>query len=94
MGSIATAVYQRQVSGSLPADVSSSAAEATEESLVGALEVTESLPADTANKLLSLAQEAFTNGINTIAAVSAVLVILLAIFTVITLRNVRPSGEE
>ena len=47
-----------------------------------------------ANKLLSLAQEAFTNGINTVAAVSAVLVILLAIFTVITLRNVRPSGEE
>ncbi|WP_152658230.1 MFS transporter [Oceanobacillus sp. CFH 90083] len=94
MGSIATAVYQRQVSGSLPADVSSSAAEATEESLVGALEVTDSVPADTANKLLTLAQEAFTNGINTIAAVSAVLVILLAIFSVIMLRHVRPSGEE
>jgi len=94
MGSIATAVYKQHVSEFLPDGISPSAAEATEESLVTALEVAGSLPEGTANKLLNITKEAFTNGINTIAAISAALVILLAIFTVIMLRHVQPSGKE
>lgn len=94
MGSIATAVYQRQISSFLPEDLSSSMAEAAGESLVGALEVTEQLPAGAANGLIISAQEAFTSGLNAIAVTCSVLVMLLSVFTIIMLRNVRPSNEN
>ncbi|MCT1403708.1 MFS transporter [Paenibacillus sp. p3-SID867] len=93
MGSIATAVYDRQISSSLPEELPVSAAQAVKDSLPSAVEASAALPAELAAEVVGLAREAFTAGLNTIAATSAVLALLVAGLTVFLLRNVSARTE-
>jgi hypothetical protein len=43
--------------------------------------------------LLGFAREAFTNGLHTVAGLSAAIVAVLTIFVIVLLRRVRPGDE-
>jgi DHA2 family multidrug resistance protein-like MFS transporter len=70
LGSVGTAVYRGGISvpDGVPADV----AAATGESLAGAVAAAGHLPTELALQLLEPAREAFTNGLNVVAGVGMV----------------------
>ncbi|WP_049565048.1 MFS transporter [Streptomyces sp. SBT349] len=98
LGSIATAVYERDISRALPGDVPAGAADAAGSTLGGALVAAEQLPSRLAESVTQAATTAFTNGINTTAAVGAGLLALSAVVAATALRGVRiddgHSGEH
>ncbi len=94
LGSIGTAVYRNQVADSIPADAPLEAAEATRDSLAGAAAAADELPAGLGAELLGTAREAFTQALELTAAISAVVVIAMAIVAAVLLRRVRASSES
>lgn len=92
MGTIATAVYRGQVT--VPADVPAGAAGATHDSLAAATAAAQDLPEQIAAALLAPAREAFTAGMHVVAAISAVLLVGVAILAATVLRNVPRIGAE
>jgi DHA2 family multidrug resistance protein-like MFS transporter len=93
LGSIGTAIYRTHVS--VPGDVASTGAAGTaHETIAGALNAAQQLPAATAHALVTSAREAFTSGLNTVAAVCAALLVGLAVVAVATLRHVAPIGVQ
>lgn len=93
LGSIGAAIYRHQIAGSIPAGIPAQAAQATRDTLAGATAAAQHLPHELAAALLTPAREAFTSGMHITAAISAVLLIGVAVLTVSLLRHVRPSGE-
>jgi DHA2 family multidrug resistance protein-like MFS transporter len=90
LGSLAAAIYRTQIAGALPSGLPTSAAgDSLAEAVVAASTLTD--PAQTA--LLVAAREAFTSGMHAVAAVSAVVLLVVAGVTLITLRRVPPIGE-
>lgn len=89
LGSIGAAVYRHQIADANPAQT----AHAAGETIAGAVAAAQHLPAQAATELLEIARNAFTTGLNVVAAIGAAIVIALAILTATTLRNVRSSGE-
>ncbi|WP_246147665.1 MFS transporter [Nonomuraea turkmeniaca] len=75
MGSLATAVYRGELPDRLPV-------EAARESITAAVTATRDLPA-----VLDLARAAFTTGLNTVAAVGAIIFLGLAAVTIAVLRR-------
>ncbi|MDQ3717293.1 MAG: MFS transporter, partial [Actinomycetota bacterium] len=94
LGSVGTAVYRSQVAGSIPADAPPEAAEATRDSLAGAVAAAEQLPAGLGAELLGTAREAFAQALELTAAISALVVIAMAIVAGVLLRRVRAGSEE
>jgi MFS transporter, DHA2 family, multidrug resistance protein len=92
MGTIGTAVYRHQVT--VPAGVPAGAASATQDSLAGATAAAEHLPDQVAAALLAPAREAFATGMHAVAAISAVLLVGVAVLAMAMLRDVRPIGAE
>jgi DHA2 family multidrug resistance protein-like MFS transporter len=66
-----------------------------EDTLGGAVAVSETLPAPLGTELLDAAREAFTQGLQVAAFASAVIAAVTAAVAVIYMRNVRPepAGE-
>ncbi|NDL58662.1 MFS transporter [Phytoactinopolyspora mesophila] len=93
LGSLGTVVYSSGLSGNLPAAVPAEMAEMARESLAGATSVAGQLPAELGAEMLDAARKAFTDGLNTTSAVSAGLLVGLAILTMTLLRHVRPIGQ-
>ncbi|ASR36351.1 MFS transporter [Prauserella marina] len=91
LGSVGVAVYQNQMADAIPADVPSAAADSASETLVGAMTAAQQFPSD-AQALLVPAQEAFTQGMNLAAGVSAVLLIVVAVLTMTLMRHIPPIG--
>ncbi|SDM82553.1 MFS transporter [Nonomuraea jiangxiensis] len=75
MGSLGTAVYRGQLPEHLPV-------EAARESITAAVTAAKDLP-----DLLDLARAAFTTGLNTVAALSTVVFLALAVVTIVVLRR-------
>jgi DHA2 family multidrug resistance protein-like MFS transporter len=95
LGSVGVAIYRGELSGSLPAGIPADAADVAVDTLGGAVGVAAGLPSELGGALLSIAQGAFVDGMQVVAAASAVLAIGVALFTVAVLRNVRTgTGEE
>ena len=94
LGSIGTAVYRTQVADSIPAGAPPGAAEATRESLAGAVAAADELPTGLGVELLGTAREAFVQALELTAAVSAVVVMTMAILAAVLLRRVRAGSEE
>jgi MFS transporter, DHA2 family, multidrug resistance protein len=94
LGSIGTAVYRTQVADAIPAGAPPEAAEATRESLAGAVAAADELPAGLGVELLDTAREAFVQALELTAAVSAVVVMTMAILAAVLLRRVRAGSEE
>jgi MFS transporter, DHA2 family, multidrug resistance protein len=93
LGSIGTAVYRAQLADAMPAGVPAEAVEAARETLAGAAAAAGALPAELGVALLDAAREAFTSGMHVVAAVSAVLLVGVAVLVATLLRHVRPIGE-
>jgi DHA2 family multidrug resistance protein-like MFS transporter len=89
LGSLGTAVYRGNVN--IPAGVP---ADAARDTLAGATTVAGRLPARLGAELLDSAREAFVSGMHVAAAVSAVLLIVVAVVVATLLRHVRPAGGE
>ena len=95
LGSVGVAIYRGELSRSLPAGIPPEAADVAVDTLGGAVGVAAGLPAELGGTLLAIAQNAFVDGMQVVAAASAVLAIGVALFTVSVLRNVRTgTGEE
>jgi DHA2 family multidrug resistance protein-like MFS transporter len=94
LGTIATAVYQRNLSvnalGALPASARGTA----RGSLGGAVSVAHQLGVRAASQLVREAQGAFASGVRVAALVSTVIVIVLSGLTFQSLRHVRRVEES
>ncbi|GIQ68115.1 MFS transporter [Xylanibacillus composti] len=93
MGSIGTAVYRAQVGENMPQGLPGDISEAARDTLAGAWNAAEHLPQDVGTQLLGSAQSAFTDGLNTVAGVGTVCVIVFALLAVFLLKQVRPAGD-
>lgn len=90
MGSLGTLVYRTQVADDVPSELPATAADATRESLTGATTVAGELPSHLGAAVLTAAQDAFSSGLHTVAAVAAVVQAGMAILVVTQLRRVPP----
>lgn len=84
LGSLGTAIYRSRVD--VPADTPTQVADATRDTLAGAVGATEQLPARLAAEVLTPAREAFTDGLNIVAGLGGIAV---AAFAVVALPLVR-----
>jgi MFS transporter, DHA2 family, multidrug resistance protein len=92
-GSVGAAVYHYQMADAIPSGVPIKAAETARETVAAATAVAEQLPTPLGSELLDAASEAFTSGLNVVAAIGAVIFIALAVLTAVALRHVPPTGE-
>jgi len=89
LGSIGTAVYRRRITEAIPDGVPPDAVEAARNTLGGAVAVARPLPDPLGAELLAAAREAFSGALELSAAISAAIVLVLAIATAVLLRHVR-----
>jgi len=94
LGSIGTAVYRSTLGTSMPAGVPADAARAAHDTLAGATAAAPGLPAPVGAALLRAARVAFTDGMHAAAAVSAVLLVVLALVVLAGLRKVPPIDAD
>jgi DHA2 family multidrug resistance protein-like MFS transporter len=95
LGSIGVAIYRGGVAEALPAGVPNEAATVARDTLGGAVGVAGQLPAQIGTAVLDVARDAFVQGMQAAAGISAIIAITVAILAVTVLRNVQPgSGEE
>lgn len=87
LGTIGTAVYRNQLAGSLDAGLPAEAVAATRESIAGADAAAATLPDQLGADLLATARDAFTDGLNVVAGISAVLFLALAVTAAILFRQ-------
>lgn len=87
LGSVGTAVYRSQVLDTIPSGTPPQAVEVTEDSLAGATAAAQHLPGGQGDVLLAGAREAFTQGLNTSARISAGVLLAVAAVAVTLLRH-------
>lgn len=83
LGSVGTAAYQSQMSGT-----------PGESSLAGAVAAAESLPAAEGGALLDAARVAFMDGLNLVSIAGAALLVLFALVVTVALRHVPPASSQ
>ncbi|MFF7727496.1 MFS transporter [Streptomyces sp. NPDC008001] len=88
-GSVGVAVYRRDMTGALPADLPHGALDAARETLGGAAAVAAHLPGRAGEAVLAASREAFTHGMNIAAAGGTTALLLSAAVTVAALRRAR-----
>ncbi|MFD0747512.1 MFS transporter [Phytohabitans flavus] len=88
MGSLAAAVYRADVADTLPAGAPAVA----RDTLAGAAAVVPQLPGPLGDAVLASARAGFTSGLHAVAAVSAVLLVGVAVAALVLLRQVPPVG--
>lgn len=93
LGSVGNAVYRHQMADAAPASASANMPVDIGGSFFSTLEAAEQMQVEAGLKLLAEASEAFTSGLHAAAGLSALMIVLLAGFSMIMLRHVRPSGE-
>ncbi|GAA2595065.1 MFS transporter [Actinomadura fulvescens] len=93
LGSLGTAVYRDRLTDALPGGLPDEAVRTATEGITGAAAAAGALPAGQAGQLIAVARDAFTTGLTTLAALSAVLFAGLAVLAFVTLRHVRPGSE-
>lgn len=94
LGTIGTAVYRTQMDDGIPASVPADQAETARDTLGGAVAASGELPDDLAGQVLETAREAFTQGFQVVALVSAILAALAAVGVAVFLRQVRAAPHE
>jgi MFS transporter, DHA2 family, multidrug resistance protein len=94
LGTIGTAVYRTQMDDGIPATVPADEAETARDTLGGAVAVSDELPTALSGQILTAAQEAFTQGLQVVALVSAIIAALAAVGAAVFLRQVRASSPE
>lgn len=94
LGSVGTAVYRSQVLDTIPSGTPPQAVEVTEDSLAGATAAAQHLTGGQGDVLLAGAREAFTQGLNTSAGISAGLLLAVAAVAVTLLRPQHPATNR
>ncbi len=94
LGTIGAAVYRSQLGDSLDTGLPAEAAAATRESIAGAHEAAAQLPGQVGADLLETARDAFTDGLNVVAGISAALFLILAVVTLVLFRQLPPVHPE
>jgi DHA2 family multidrug resistance protein-like MFS transporter len=92
LGSVGTGWYARQLTAG--ADVPAEALDTARNSVTEAAAVASGLPGPAGSSLFDAARAAFTDGLHLTAAVSAALVICLAVLAHLTLRRPAAAAEE
>jgi MFS transporter, DHA2 family, multidrug resistance protein len=87
LGSIGTAVYRSRLGDAIPSSVTPEQEEAAQDTLGGALAAGNELPAPLAEDVVDAAREAFLQGLQLAAAVTAVAVAVLAVVAARLLRR-------
>jgi MFS transporter, DHA2 family, multidrug resistance protein len=94
LGTIGTAVYRTQVDDGIPAAVPADEAETARDTLGGAVAASGELPDALASQVLEAARVAFTQGLQVVALVSAVMAALAAVGVALFLRQVKPASPD
>ncbi|MEV0036658.1 MFS transporter [Streptomyces sp. NPDC050804] len=92
IGSVGFAVYRANLTDTLPEGLPADVGEAARDTLAAAVEVAGKLPAADGSRLLSVARDAFVQGLQTTAIVGAALAVVLAVASAAMLRNARMPG--
>jgi DHA2 family multidrug resistance protein-like MFS transporter len=93
LGSLAVAIYRRQVGEALPVGISAEAATTAQDTLGGAINVVGQL-SDTAGPLFLLAsREAFVDGLQFVAGLAAIITVGLAVAAGFGLGEPAPGGD-
>jgi DHA2 family multidrug resistance protein-like MFS transporter len=87
LGSLGMAVYRSRVAATLPPGLSPEAAAATQDTLGNAMAQAAQLPAATGAALLAAAREAFTDGLQLLAVIAAVVMAGLVVVAAVMLRD-------
>jgi DHA2 family multidrug resistance protein-like MFS transporter len=94
LGSIGVAIYRGGLAEALPAGVPAEAATVARDTLGGAVGVAQQLPGQLGTAVLDVARDAFVQGMQVAAGISAALAIIVAIVAVTLLRNVQSGASE
>jgi MFS transporter, DHA2 family, multidrug resistance protein len=94
LGTLGTAVYRTQVDDGIPASVPAAEAETARDTLGGAVAASDRLPDAVASQVLEAARAAFTQGMQVVALVSAIMAALAAVGVAVFLRQVRAASPE
>lgn len=101
LGSVGTAVYGSRISSTVPADLPADAAKAVNETLANATVVASHLPSAMGERVLDLARQAFTAGMNAEALAGALIMAAAAVLCATVLRTapaattaVEPAADE
>jgi DHA2 family multidrug resistance protein-like MFS transporter len=94
LGSIGVAIYRGDISRVLPADIPAAAADAARDTLGAAVSTAADLPAALGATLVAIAQNAFVEGMQVAATISAVVAVGVAVLVLVALRDVRLETEE
>lgn len=92
LGSVATAVYRSRMLDAIPAGLPAEASEAARGTIGGAVAMARQLPAEPGTALLGAAREAFIQGLQLSATISAVVLMAACLVAVAALRQVRTAG--
>ena len=93
LGSIGVAVYRGELADHLPAEVPSQAAAIARETLGGAVDAAARLPEDVGAALLAAVREAFVQGLQLTAGLSAAIAVGTAVLATVLLRDVPASSQ-
>ncbi|HEU5185199.1 MAG TPA: MFS transporter [Gemmatimonadaceae bacterium] len=93
LGSIGTAVYRRMMADAVPASVPHEFAEAARGTLGGAIATAQQLPGAIGAELANAARDAFSEGLETTAGVSALIALTIAIVAAVVLRRSGSAGD-
>ena len=94
LGTLGTAVYRTQVEDNIPESVPPEEADAATDTLGGAVAASNDLADSLADQVLEVARTAFTDGLQVVAVVSAIMAALAAIGVALFLRQVRAAPRE
>jgi MFS transporter, DHA2 family, multidrug resistance protein len=94
LGTIGTAVYRSRVDDGIPASVPTDAAEAARDTLGGAVAASADLTEAHAAEVLEAARLAFTQGLQVVALVSAIIAAAAAVGVAVFLRQVRAAPDR
>jgi DHA2 family multidrug resistance protein-like MFS transporter len=94
LGSIGVALYRGHVGAGLPAGIPADAAAAARDTLGGAVAVAGQLPGHLGSAVLDVARDAFVQGMQVAATISAILAVAVAILAVVMLRNVGSGADR
>jgi DHA2 family multidrug resistance protein-like MFS transporter len=92
LGSIGTAIYRNELATAIPPDLPAAAAQNARETLGGATEAADTLPAPLSTQLLDAAHGAFAHGLELAALITAATVLALALLAAVLLQRL-PQGS-
>ena len=94
LGSISVAVYRGELAEDVPAGLTSETTAAAEDTLGGATEAVDGLPAELGGSFLAAARDAFTQGMQVAAVAGAAVAVTTAILAAILLRPRGPGSRQ